>query len=287
MPYLGKQSTAHMPKGKIPDYFLRDLTASIHNTGRTVSCDNWFTSIPIMETLLKEPYKLPVTGTVRKNKREIPAELKVASKDPPDTKFCYSKNITLLSHTPKKHKIVLVASSYMHSSEVDQNGKPAIIAHYNATKGGTDLFDQLCHSYTVSRRTNRWPVRVFFGMLDQAAVNARILLKCKLANGNDHKKVTAQYCLERIYLHLARDHLSEKYTICSLREELRVGIAGILSVSKDTSSTLELMTFEKYHRCGLCKRNKDSKTKSGCPSCKRPMCAKHRSPLCIDCACTE
>ena len=287
MPYLGKQSTAHMPKGKIPDYFLRDMTASIHNTGRTVTCDNWFTSIPIMETLLKEPYKLSVTGTVRKNKRQIPAELKVASQHPPGTKFCYSPNMTLLSHTSKKNKIVLVASSFMHSSEIDSDGKPAIIAHYNATKGGTDMFDQLCHAYTVSRRTNRWPVRVFFGMLDQAAVNARILLKCKLAKENVPKKITAQFCLERIYLHLARDHLSEKYTTCTLREDLKAGIAGILSVPKDPSDTLNLINFEKRQRCRLCKRGKDAKTVHGCPSCERPMCGEHRSPLCVECGNTD
>lgn len=125
--------------------------------------------------MLKDPYKMSITGTIRKNKREIPAELKVASKETPSTKFCHAKNLTLLSYTPKKNKIVLVVSSHLHTTE-KTNNKPNIILHYNKTKGGTDSFDQLCHSYTVTHRTDRWPVRIFYGMLDQAAVNARIPL---------------------------------------------------------------------------------------------------------------
>jgi len=66
MPYLGKQSTAHIPKGQVSDYLLRDTCAIIHDSGRTITCDNWFTSIPIIETLLKESYKVPVTETIKK-----------------------------------------------------------------------------------------------------------------------------------------------------------------------------------------------------------------------------
>lgn len=44
--------------------------------------------------------------------------------------------------------------------------KPEIIMFYNETKGGIDTFDQhdqLCHSTTVSRKTGRWPLRIFYG----------------------------------------------------------------------------------------------------------------------------
>jgi len=37
--------------------------------------------------------------------------------------------------------------------------------------GASDTFDQLCHEHTVSRTSKKWPVRIFYGMLDQATVN--------------------------------------------------------------------------------------------------------------------
>lgn len=96
------------------------------------------------------------TGTLKKIR-----EMKVAAKEIPAAKYCFAKDLTLLSYHPKKNKIVLVASTFSNSTE-EVNGKPEIIQHYNATKGSTDLFDKLAHAHTVSRKTNRWPLRFFF-----------------------------------------------------------------------------------------------------------------------------
>lgn len=116
------------------------MKSQLRFTERTVTCYNWFTTIPLIERMLEEPYNLTITGTIRKNKREIPAEMKVASKEFPESKFCFSDKVTLLSFTPKKNKIVLLASSFTSSIDIT-NDKPDIILHYNKTKGGTNTFD--------------------------------------------------------------------------------------------------------------------------------------------------
>lgn len=91
--------------------------------------------------MMKPPYNLTITGTIQENKREIPAEMIVASQTPPKTKFCFAKNNNItLSFTPKKNKIVLVASSFSSSTTIT-NGKPEIILHYNKTKGDTVLIN--------------------------------------------------------------------------------------------------------------------------------------------------
>lgn len=103
VPYLGK-SVLHttLPNETKPEYYFRVVTAPIHGSNRTVTCDNWFSSVPLFQRFLNDPFNLSITGTIRKNKREIPAEFKIASKTVPDTKFCFSDKLTLLSHTPKK-----------------------------------------------------------------------------------------------------------------------------------------------------------------------------------------
>lgn len=183
-----------------------------------------------------EPFNITVTGTIRKDKREISAEMKVSNRDPPGTKFCFSSNeITLLSHTPKKNKFVLLASTYSHSTKIE-NGKPEIIRHYNATKGGTDCFDMLCHAYTVSRKTNRWPMRVFYGMLDQAAVNARILMQCKLQKDGINKRITAHECLRELSLALVRSQLEKRLLVPTIRSSLKQGIIAILKKDPPSGS---------------------------------------------------
>lgn len=233
--------------------------------------------------MFEEPYKMSITGTIRKNKREIPAEMKVSSKTIPDSKFCFSDKITLLSHTPKKNKIVLLVSTFLTSDEVTE-GKPNMIRHYNKTKGGTDNFDKLCHSFSTARRTRRWPLRFFFGMLDQSAVNARILLSCK--NVNEGKSaVTADFCLNEIIKKLVEPTLQERFTMITIRKDIRYGIAGILGIDvEDTSDENKIIQLDHYARCLVCPRNKDRKTKTACCACKRPMCNDHRSALCTTCA---
>lgn len=89
-----------------------------------------------------------IVGTLRKNKPEIPNELKTCS-HVGATNFLYGENKTLLSYCPKKNKIVFLLSSLHKTGKYDTyTGKPEMISFYNSTKGGTDTFDQMCHEYS-------------------------------------------------------------------------------------------------------------------------------------------
>lgn len=82
--------------------------------------------------------------------------MKIAG-DEKSTRYCFHDDIALLSWIPKKKKIYLVAQSFTRSSEIDaRSGRRIVIDHYNNTKGGRDIFNKLCHSYSVVRGTKRW-----------------------------------------------------------------------------------------------------------------------------------
>lgn len=149
LPYLGKSAKLKNPTNlPVSELFFQEVTKPIHGTKRSITCDNWFTSIPLVERMLNAPFDMTITGTLKKNKKEVPLDLKIAAPTPPDTKFCFTDKMCLLSYTPKKKKIVLVLSSHMQTTEIT-NGKPDIVLFYNDTKGGTDTFDQLCHASTL------------------------------------------------------------------------------------------------------------------------------------------
>lgn len=100
-----------------------------------------------------EEYNITMVGTLRKNKREIPAEFKTKSTDGAKTQFAYSDRKVLLSYNPKSNKIVLLLTSYHKTGKIDEaTGKPEIVLFYNNTKGGTDSFDKKCHDFTTARK---------------------------------------------------------------------------------------------------------------------------------------
>ena len=89
----------------------------------------------------------------------------------------------MLSYDPKKEKILLVSSSIHQTGKMDEeSGKPEMIVFYNKTKGGIDCFDFKCYQYKTARKTFRWPVRSFYGMLYQANVNSSVLYNLNESN---------------------------------------------------------------------------------------------------------
>ena len=67
----------------------------------------------------------------------------------------------------------------MHNKEDINTGsekkKPQMIPDYNATKGAVDTFDKMVNSYKCARSTRRWPMRLFFFLVDAACLNASVV----------------------------------------------------------------------------------------------------------------
>ncbi|XP_072392144.1 uncharacterized protein [Diabrotica undecimpunctata] len=117
-----------------------------------------------------------------KNKREIPTQyLEKKRSEIPSSAFALTQKLKLVSdYVRKRNKCVLLISSMHSLDEVDiVTKKTEIILFYNSTKGGVDTFDQMCHVKTVARKTRRWPLRVFYGMLDGDRVTIMLLYRLK------------------------------------------------------------------------------------------------------------
>ena len=87
---------------QFPTYYVRKLCEPLYGTSRNITCDNWFTSIEIINRMKKE--NISIVGTIRKNKRQIPPSFKSVPLDKTVAQFCYSEGKTLVSYNPKKKK---------------------------------------------------------------------------------------------------------------------------------------------------------------------------------------
>lgn len=274
IPYIGKE------QGKTSaEYYINKLTETIHGSGRNITCDNWFMSVPLVEQMARD-HNLTLTGTLRRNKREIPQSfLANRQKTINTSQFGFSDKTMLVSFTPKKNKCVLLLSSMHNQPEVNKNSnKPEVIEFYNSTKGGVDTFDKMVHSYTVSRGTRRWPLRMFYGILDQAGVNAMILFKKAVPSD----QIKRRLFLKELGLQLARPHM-ERRLESNIPKELKVTIKSLLKIEDPQLPIGPPAKLQKQTRCTLCPRSKDKKVKTVCSKCRKAACNDHRKEVCDEC----
>ena len=115
-------------------------------------------------------------GTVRKNKRELPPEFVASNRPEHSSLFGYNDGVQIVSSMARSKKCVIMVST-MHSDngvELDNKEKPHAIRDYNATKCPVDRIDQMANTLTTRRKTRRWPMTIFFNILDIAAINSYI-----------------------------------------------------------------------------------------------------------------
>ena len=86
---------------------MKELAAPFKNSGRNITMDNYFTTLPVAKHLLS--WKLTITGTLRQNKPYIPKQM-AANKLRPEYSSLYDfheRNVALCSYVPQKKKTKL------------------------------------------------------------------------------------------------------------------------------------------------------------------------------------
>lgn len=280
--YTGKDSdgfglTQEEKKFQKPTQSVLRLAKPIYGTNRNITADNYFGSIELVSELKER--KLTYVGTLRKNKKEIPPEFQPSKRRAVgSTLYGFTNDRTLISYVPKKGKAVILISSMHHSKSTDpKTGKPEIISFYNSTKGGVDSLDQKCATYNTGRRTRRWPLAVFYAVLNIAGVNSYVIhTSCK-----KYIPIPRFAFIKTLARQLTEPYLNERLMNGRLSKELRITISGILKkpLPKSQISTLD----SKRKRCALCPRASEKKTNQYCTCCSRPVCQTCRSVVCKEC----
>ena len=117
---------------------------------------------------------MTLIGTIRKNKPELP---QMSNKEVKSSEFYFTSDTTIVNYVPKKNKNVILLSTTHKNMKISDrtDNKPQMLLNYNSTKGAVDTLDQAINSYTCKRKTNRWPMIIFYNILDVPAYNAYAL----------------------------------------------------------------------------------------------------------------
>ena len=113
---------------------------------------------------------------MKKNKRCIPPDL--LTKADPDTiqyAFDHADAFTLFTIAPKRNKrVVLLSTIHALPRHHEDAGKEEVNVFYIHEKD-VDSHDQICALCTTARKTNRWTMRVFYGMIDAKLLTGRLV----------------------------------------------------------------------------------------------------------------
>lgn len=90
--------------------------------------------------------------------------------------FLFHEHLTAVSYKTKENKTVALLLSMHGDSNLDPSTKkPDIILTYNQTKGAVGTFDMMCSNMNCGRKTKRWPMCLFYNILNIAAINSYVI----------------------------------------------------------------------------------------------------------------
>ncbi|XP_035263121.1 piggyBac transposable element-derived protein 4-like [Anguilla anguilla] len=143
---------------------LLDMTEGLR--WRNITCDSSFTSYELGQELLKR--KMTMVGEVRKNRK---------GREVFSSKFAFIPSATLVSYCPKRNRSAVLLSTLHKDAEVGdgEDRKPAVVMDYNRSKGGVVNLGKATGIYSCKRVTARWPLVIFYNIIDVSSHNAVII----------------------------------------------------------------------------------------------------------------
>lgn len=225
--YCGKQPLGPFKVENDASSVVKRLLEPIDNTGRNLTTDNFYTSIPLANDLYVN-HRTTMVGTIRKNKPQLPQMFTDVKNRPVLSSlfgFKHPPNQTLLlSYVPKKNKNVLLISTFHSEDTIDEDSydsmKPEVITFYNMTKGGVDVVDRMKKEYSVKRISNRWPMTIFNGLLNLATINSQIIHKANTNTILPRRKYISELAKQLATPHLLR-RSSIEYLPCGLKQSIK------------------------------------------------------------------
>lgn len=258
---------------------VSDLTYELR--GHNITCDNFFTSYNLRQLLLNR--NSTMLGTMRKNKPELPNQM--TNKEVHSSSFYFTDDTTIVKYIPKKNKNVILMSTMHHDKSISSrpDKKPEMILDYNANKGVVDTLDQLLNTYTC--KTNRWPMIIFYNMLDTSAYYAYILWTSIDSKWNEKKLTKRRLFLEELGKSLIAPYIQARQNFPRTEESRNIvqKIQGKRQNESSSTSAVNLHLSNKRARCKFCPSSNDNKTNILCNICEKHICKSHVTYYCPNC----
>ncbi|KAI4794052.1 hypothetical protein KUCAC02_032318, partial [Chaenocephalus aceratus] len=141
--------------------------------------------------------KNSLVGTIKRNKRELPPSVQGRS-ELFSTKVLKSDKMVLsVYQCMPRRNVTILSTQHQHVAiSTERKKKPETVEYYNHSKVGVDVLDQMTRQYSVKGGMRRWPVAVFYNVLDLDAINAWVLRSCMSQEDTPRRDFTLQLAHE-------------------------------------------------------------------------------------------
>lgn len=154
----------------------------------------------------------------------------------------------------------------------------------------------MIQKYTCQRGAKRWPMKLFYFMLDVTALNAFLLWKPKHPGWEPrqariHRRLFIRQLAKDLAVpYIARRAMDPRITPTTRNAIKDLGLSGLLhrpSAAALTGQRSKRMKIDKSRKCLTCSKiQKRTNTNTVCSQCYKPICEPHQSVtiLCDECA---
>nr|CAI5836105.1 unnamed protein product [Callosobruchus analis] len=135
----------------------------------------------------------------------------------------------------------------------------------------------MCSRITTSRRTQRWPMNIFFRLLDIAGINSFRIFQMN----NPFDKTIRRRYLYNLSLELMQENLKERAKLRSILKDLSLFLE---SYREPTVHESPLQTQPNQRViCHMCGSKKNHRTQLACKVCRKYVCKHHCTVACNSC----
>lgn len=285
-PYLGKSESS--TDDLLCEAVVKNLMKPYFGFGHCISTDNYFTTYNLAVYLLTK--KTTIIGTIRKNKRELPSCVRVNQRLHNSIFFENNLGVLLTIYQGRKDKNVVLLSTFhdgpiIDNEEASLKQKPNIVLDYNETKCGVDLVDQMARFYSVKAPTRRWPIQVFYNIINFSIINSWIIYK-QVNNSNITRRNFIIKIIEEIFeINQENKNFSSKKIsknkVSKIDKTRKDCIAYLPSNSERTPKSVSVFCQAKIN----CHKNRSINICSLCEKAICGSCTKHKTIIstCSNC----
>jgi len=132
--------------------------------------------------------------------------------------------------------------------------------------------------------TARWPLVVFFNIIDVSAYNAFVLWREINKDWNSGKLNRRRLFLEQLGYALVQPHIKRRETLPRASAAAATVVKDIQRETHTPTPPVAQTAGKKRGRCQVCPTRNDSKTSNTCVKCKKYVCKEHTHIFCGSCA---